>query len=354
MRLTKARIGVIVSACLLVAVPLTALGFGADDDVPGVPLPQSGFRERLDATAAVEADRDLSDSYEVELAAGQWLNVSMTGSVGTDFDLYLYGSEAATTLGSQRAVAHSEKQGTSSERILYQAVTSGKYYVVAHAFGGAGAYQIKYGFPSETPVLTASAPANVGWGEKARITGTMIGSKGPVSGATVRIYAKEAGVSSWRKAATTKTDASGAYAVDLTPKKRTAYQTRYVGSSAYLPSKAADVSVIPFAYLTRPSAPRTVKAGVAFTSKGDLKPRHTAGARSVKVLCYRRELQSDGRYRYVLRKTFSAVNENYSTYTKYSARITLPAKGKWRMVAKIEGDSTHATTVSGGRYRIAY
>jgi hypothetical protein len=221
----------------------------------------------------------------------------------------------------------------------------------AHAFGGAGTYQIKYGFPSETPVLTASAPTNVSWGQEARIAGTMIGSTGPVSGAAISVYAKEAGSSSWRKAATAKTDTSGAYAVELEPKKRTAYQTRYIGSSNYLPSKAADVSVIPFAYLTRLSAPKTVKAGVAFTSKGYLKPRHAAGAESVKVLCYRSERQPDGRYRYVLRKTFSAVNANYSTYTKYSAKVTLPSKGKWKMVARIDGDSTHATTQSSARYR---
>lgn len=351
MRLTKVRLGALVSACLLLAVPLTALGLAADDDVPGVPLPRSGFEGRLDAVTAVAEKRDVGDAYELELAEGQWFYASMTGSSGTDFDLYLYGPEASTTRGSQRAVAYSEKEGTSSERILYRAVTAGKYYLQAHAFEGVGTYQVKYGHPSETPVITASAPANVKWGGVARVSGSVTGSKGPVSGATVYVWGKEAGTNSWRKVATGKTDASGGYSVEVTPKKKTAYQARYLGYSRYLPTKSANVSVIPYAYLSRPTAPTTVKAAVAFTSSGYLKPRHASGAKSVKILCYRSEKQVDGSYKYVLRKTFSAVNANYSTYTKYSARVTLPSKGKWKMVAKIDGDSTHATTKSSARYR---
>ena len=93
-----------------------------------------------------------------------------------------------------------------------------------------------------------------------------------------------------------------------------------------------------------------------FTIYGYLKPRHTPGTYPVKLLCYRYQKGSNGRYSYVLRKTVSAKAYDYpprkgaSTYTKYMTKLSLPYKGKWRIRAYHAPDSKYGPTYSGYRY----
>ena len=113
-------------------------------------------------------------------------------------------------------------------------------------------------------------------------------------------------------------------------------QRRTIGSS--LPSQAATLAstspgicLTPRVFLATPTAPSTAYRSRAFGSHAYLKLRHTAGTYPVKLLCYRRERQSDGTYTWVLRKTVSAKAVDYSTYTKVTASVTLPYSGSWRV-----------------------
>jgi hypothetical protein len=80
------------------------------------------------------------------------------------------------------------------------------------------------------------------------------------------------------------------------------------------------------------------------------RPRHVAGTYPVKLQCYRHEKQRNGTYKWVLRKTVSAKAANYSTYTKVTAKVSLPYAGKWRIRAHHVADSKNAATYSSYRY----
>ncbi len=69
---------------LLAALSASALpAFAASDDaIPGV-VAASPIADSLDQFT------DLRDVYAISLMAGQALNVSLTGSAGTNFDLHL-------------------------------------------------------------------------------------------------------------------------------------------------------------------------------------------------------------------------------------------------------------------------
>jgi len=87
--------------------------------------------------------------------------------------------------------------------------------------------------------------------------------------------------------------------------------------------------------LTTPKSPTTVKRRKAFTVWGVLKPHFAAGAKTVKVKAY---VKRSGKW--VAYKSYSAVNADYGSSTKYSIRIKLSRKGKYRFTA-----STPASTI---------
>ena len=104
---------------------------------------------------------------------------------------------------------------------------------------------------------------------------------------------------------------------------------------------------IPKVYLSTPTAPTAASAWTTFRSSGYLKPRHLSGSHTVVLQAQRYENGA-----WVLRKTVSTTNANYSTYTRYAGSVNLPGPGprKWRIRAYSPADSLHAATYSGWRY----
>jgi hypothetical protein len=99
------------------------------------------------------------------------------------------------------------------------------------------------------------------------------------------------------------------------------------------------------ASLTRPTlSSSTIYRGRTYRATGTLKPRHTAGTRPVRVYAYR---YVKGKYRYY--KSFSAKASNLSSYTKYTASVKLPYRGKWRLRA-VHTDTQHLKSLSSYRY----
>lgn len=100
------------------------------------------------------------------------------------------------------------------------------------------------------------------------------------------------------------------------------------------------------ATLWRPALKTTsLVRGRTYSVSGILKPRHTAGSKPVKVYAYR---YVKGKYRY--HKSFSATASNYSTYSKYTTKVKLPYRGKWRLRAYHPADTKHLATYSTYRY----
>jgi C1A family cysteine protease len=127
----------------------------ADDDIPGVPIPASPV------TGTLANPGDHNDVYAVHLAAGDLLQATLTGALGSDFDLSLFPPAATTvTMGSQ-AVAWSERDYY-PETIAYAARTAGPHYLDADARSGSGTYTVTYRVTPDTTNPTTEAWAPLG------------------------------------------------------------------------------------------------------------------------------------------------------------------------------------------------
>ena len=98
---------------------------------------------------------------------------------------------------------------------------------------------------------------------------------------------------------------------------------------------SASLTLVGKPTLTTPKSPTTVKRRKAFTVWGVLKPHFAAGAKTVKVKAY---IKKSGKW--VAYKSYSAVNANYGSSTKYSIRIKLSRKGKYRFTASTTASTT--------------
>ena len=82
------------------------------------------------------------------------------------------------------------------------------------------------------------------------------------------------------------------------------------------------------ATLGQPQAASVVNKGQLATVWGTVKPRVAPGSKTVKLNLYR---YSSGEWRYV--KTYSTVNGNYSSYSKYQTSVRLWTSGSYRFKA---------------------
>ncbi|MEH7107798.1 S8 family serine peptidase [Bacillus sp. JJ1764] len=127
--------GKIVTGGLINAGTAVAAG-AADDDIPGVPFTGTS----KSGTLNVSGDQD--DVYSIRLYKGEKVTVSLTGAVGTDFNLFLYKQTTKTVKTRTGFVANSQKADTSTETFSYIAPTDGTYYIDAYALKGSGSYTL--------------------------------------------------------------------------------------------------------------------------------------------------------------------------------------------------------------------
>jgi len=103
---------------------------------------------------------------------------------------------------------------------------------------------------------------------------------------------------------------------------------------------------LPIAAVYAPVAPSSVTHSHAFTVYGYVAPRHTSGTYLATLKFYLRN--SHGVY--VFHNSVNAKRYYYSTTkSKYSARVSLPHAGRWRVRA-MHGDAGHSTSYSGYDY----
>lgn len=97
-----------------------------DAEIPGVPLPNSVVTGRLGGPIY---DR----VYQVDVPAGRVLVLDLTGSPGTDFDLYLFDATATSVYATTGLVAKSTGP-TSAERLAFSTVAGGRFYIDLSGF----------------------------------------------------------------------------------------------------------------------------------------------------------------------------------------------------------------------------
>lgn len=95
--------------------------------------------------------------------------------------------------------------------------------------------------------------------------------------------------------------------------------------------------------LTTPVAPSVMTRNRSYRVHGYLKPRHAAGTSPVRV--YRQRLVSG---KWVDEGFAAAVASDYSSHTRYSAAVRLPAAGRWRLRAYAPASEQHLATWSSG------
>ena len=109
-----------------------------DYNIPGVALPASPVSGTLDENT----DRD--DIYAIPLQAGQKLLATISGSAGTDFDLWLF-APAATNVNADYYVRIADKKYY-PETLVYSVVAGkgGTYYLDVCVYQGTGAYTLDW------------------------------------------------------------------------------------------------------------------------------------------------------------------------------------------------------------------
>lgn len=202
--------------------------------------------------------------------------------------------------------------------------------------------------------LSLSAPATSTY-MKAPLYGylkyaTSSGSMTPLKGRAVAVQQYVSGA--WKTIATVTTSDTGKWTYTATPAKKATYRAVYAGDSTYLKQTSAKATVLPKVYLSTPtfrtsttgSGRTALKYGTTYIVNGYLKPKHTSGSTQIKIKAYRWNGST-----YVYKKTYTAIASNYSTYSRYNAKIKLPSKGTWRVRAYHAADTTNAKTYSSYR-----
>jgi hypothetical protein len=140
------------------------------------------------------------------------------------------------------------------------------------------------------------------------------------------------------------TGADGSFSVAVTPSDTTYYKARFAGDeTSTVSTLSGAVRITPAPGVGNPIAPSKMKRSKSYTIYGYLKPRHVAGTYPVRIYLYR---YVSGKWKsagYVKAKA-----ANYSSYTKYSAKIRLTKSGKWRLRAYHPVDAGQIAAWSSG------
>jgi hypothetical protein len=141
------RFAIVALAALLVSTGWPASAARADDDsnIPGIPLPGNVVTGSLGGPVY---DR----VYSIDVPPSSVILASMTGTAGTDFDLYLFDSSASTVYQTQGQVTQSTGP-TSTESISYPTPGGGRFYIDLN-----GASNVEGTFRLAVSVLRDSTP----------------------------------------------------------------------------------------------------------------------------------------------------------------------------------------------------
>ncbi len=320
-------------------------------DIPGVPL-SAGVPD----TGAHDEFADWSDVYSAVLAPGEALHLRLdnrsSGSVAADTDLYLYGSSATSIYGSAAPVATSTEAPQEADEILYRSALGGTYYAATWAYGPDVDYTLESTVTPPTQVTCVSSATKIPYGGKVSISGALSENGGPLGGQYVLVQAYSAGfktvgpartatLGSWPIGGGTGAPYDlGTYKLSTYRATNTRFRTVYGGSFfGHSPSSSTYQDVFVSASLPAPRTPSAVYARRTFTAYGFIRPRHRAGTYPVQLRFERRDANGN----WVRYRTVKARVSNYSSYSRYSASVSLPYRGTWRAVAYHPGDSITAT-----------
>ena len=201
--------------------------------------------------------------------------------------------------------------------------------------------------PTPTVLTVTPQSPSVNWGAKAVLNGvlqTTVDPIQPVDQQQVLVEYAPYSVGPWTLAETVTNSAapysSGAYVYSWTAKRTYYWRFDYAGTAEWAPYTSNFVLVKVKAAVGKPARPASIKAGKKFTVSGSLKPRFVKGSKTVTVKAQR---YSSGKWRPY--KRYRATNADSGSYSKYSVRLKITRKGKYRFY----GTTAATGTLAAGR-----
>lgn len=196
-----------------------------------------------------------------------------------------------------------------------------------------------------TSLTLTPQSATVKWGTKGILNGRLSTTENPpvlLDGQLVDVKYSISSQGPWTTVEppitnTAEPYTTGAYTFDWTAARNYYWMMSYAGTGDWLGTDSNVVLVKVTPALGKPSCPRSVKAGKRFTVSGTLKPRFPAGSKTVEVKAQR---YVSGKWRGY--KRYTATNVDSGSYSKYSVRIKITTKGKYRFYATTVNTSTLA------------
>jgi photosystem II stability/assembly factor-like uncharacterized protein len=209
--------------------------------------------------------------------------------------------------------------------------------------------------PPSVPVavaLTMSTGSNssVAYGSAFKVAGTLrMNATTPVPDQRVILQSTTTAGGAYKDTSyQTTTGTGGTFSFSVKQSTRTWYRVRFAAANGYLATSSSSVYATPKAFVGIPRVPSSMKHTSTYTISGELRPRHTAGTYPVRIYKYRLVRGSYRSSGYVTAKAWYGT----SSSTKYSARIRLTTKGKWRMRAYALGDAGHTAAWSSGYHSV--
>lgn len=221
------------------------------------------------------------------------------------------------------------------------------YYAVDAAGNSELVHNITFDGPVATTMAMSASAKTVYYGDTT-VSGSLKAAGVGVGGKTVKLEYSTDGAT-WRSSTlTAKTTTSGTYSFTVRPYGKTWYRARFLGDLFHAPQVSGNTVFTVKAVMTAPSSRAYAYVGRTFTSTGYLKPRHSYGSKPVTVRCYHYESGA-----WVLRRAYAARVVNIYSYSKYYASVSLPMRGRWKLVA-YHADAAHAPSTSPARVVTVY
>ena len=188
--------------------------------------------------------------------------------------------------------------------------------------------------PASTTLTLNAQSLTVNWGATAILNGVLQTSANPPLPVDQQMVMVEYSATpnapgSWIVAAqisnTLAQYGTGQYTYDFPAQCSYYWRMHFAGTADWAASTSTFLSVKVAPIVGKPSCPLSIKAKKKFTVSGSLRPRFTAGAKTVQVRAYVRKNKQWKFY-----KAYNATNADSGAYSKYAVKLSISKKGKFR------------------------
>jgi hypothetical protein len=256
--------------------------------------------------------------------------------------------QAASNSGPWTLVNYADNEGGNGVYSLELYPTATAYYRFVYAPDPVGTY-----LGSTSNVLTVTirlvptsltaspAETTVTIGAGATLSGVLMNTDDtvPLGGQAVRVEQAASDSGPWSPAGVVTSDVTtGAVTFSVIPTQTTYYRFVFEATDTYAASQSGALTVKVMPVLGTPTCPKSIKKNKSFTVQGTVQPGAPGGP-AVKIQAYRKHNGSWSKYKSAYATTLSG--------TKYSVKVKINAKGKFKFNATITTSSQFVGVTTG-------